>query len=274
MKDPIKYYNKEYPDVDEMVMIRIDNIGESCVNVTLMEYNIQGIIVFKELWHRRLRKRNLRQAAPIGRSMPAQVMSNRDDGSKVISLTKKRITPEETKDFSKLFSKNRKIISMIENLSHILSLDFKDLTKKIIHKLNEKYIENNEYDFDSIHDLMETYNDDFSYLDFLDLDANLKENFIDIIQKNFKVEDIKLSVKIALVSNSPQGINTVKEILLKHESENPDINMYLDTSPYYIFETVTTDLNKYKKKLNDLVSKTESDLLANNCKFKLIEKSY
>ena len=274
MKDPIKYYSKEYPDVDEMVMIRIDNIGESCVNVTLMEYNIQGIIVFKELWHRRLRKRNLRQAAPIGRTMPAQVMSNKEDGSEVITLTKKRITPEETKEFSKIFSKNRKIISMVENLSHSLSLDFKDLCKKIIHKLNQEYVECQDNEFESIHDLMESSHNDFSYLDSLDLDSKTKEYFIEIIQKNFRVEEIKLFAKIALVSNSPQGINTVKEILLKHESENPDINMYLDTSPYYIFETVTTDLNTYKKKLNNLVTNVQTDLVANNCQFKLIQKSY
>ena len=75
MKDQIKYYKRKYPLVDEMVMIRIDNIGEACVNVTLMEYDIEGIIVFKELWAKRLRKRNLRQAAPIGKCMPAQVMA-------------------------------------------------------------------------------------------------------------------------------------------------------------------------------------------------------
>ena len=74
MKDQLKYYNRQYPQVDEVVMIRIDDIGESCVNVTLMEYDIGGIIIFKELWNKRLRKKNLRQAAPIGRTMPAQVM--------------------------------------------------------------------------------------------------------------------------------------------------------------------------------------------------------
>ena len=46
MKDQLKYYNRKYPLVDEMVMIRIDSIGKA-VNVTLMEYDMEGIIVLK-----------------------------------------------------------------------------------------------------------------------------------------------------------------------------------------------------------------------------------
>lgn len=279
MKDPIKYYNRQYPELNEMVMIRIDNIGESCVNVTLMEYDIEGIIVFKELWHRRLRKRNLRQAAPIGRCMPAQVMTANEDGEGLVTLTKKRIKPEEIKEFSKKFGKNKKVISIVENLSHKCNLNFKDTCKKIIHPLNKTFIESgNETDdaktYETLYDLMEANKNDFQYLDDIELKDDVREQLQEIITKNFKEEDVKLSAKIAMVSNSLEGIKVVKNVLLDSEKENDEFNYYLDKTPYYNIEIVTNDIDTYSKKLNQIVDNIKTRILSENGQFKLIEKSY
>ena len=279
MKDQIKYYKRKYPLVDEMVMIRIDNIGEACVNVTLMEYDIEGIIVFKELWAKRLRKRNLRQAAPIGKCMPAQVMAtegNREGVDKLISLTKKRLTQDEISEFSKLFTKNKQVISLVENLSHITETNFEVLIEKIIHELNQRFIEIEEPDYESILDIFEEAekNDDYKFLEDLDLSDVVKENLIGLIKKKFKPINEKVSAKLALLSNSNEGINMIKRVLIASENENQDFSYYLDKTPYYNIEINTDEPRLYKKKLDEIVNNIQTEILSNKGQFKLVEKSY
>lgn len=279
MKDQIKYYKRKYPLVDEMVMIRIDNIGEACVNVTLMEYDIEGIIVFKELWAKRLRKRNLRQAAPIGKCMPAQVMATEGEMecvNKLVSLTKKRLTSDEISEFSKIFTKNKQVISLIENLSHITETNFEVLIEKIIHELNQKFIEVEEPDYESILDIFEEAekNDEYEFLEDLDLSDEVKENLISLIKKKFKPINEKVSAKLAILSNSNEGINMIKRVLGASENENQDFNYYLDKTPYYNIEINTDEPRLYKKKLDQIVNNIQSEILSNKGQFKLVEKSY
>ena len=280
MKDQLKYYNRKYPLVDEMVMIRIDSIGESCVNVTLMEYDMEGIIVFKELWNRRLRKRNLRQAAPIGRTVIAQVMTadSEEGENNVITLTKKRITPEEIKEFSSIYSKNKQVISMIENISHTSNTDFNYLMEKVVHFLNSKYVENSDNDnnYESILDMLEEANtdNDFEFLDEIEIKLEVKNQIIEFVKNKFKPEVVKLSAKIALLSSSIQGINLIRDVLINNEKQNPDFSFYLDKTPYYVIEINTDNKKLYNKKLESIVNNIQKQILSNDGQFKLIEKSY
>ena len=278
MKDPLKYYNRPYPQVDEFVMIRIDDIGEACVNVTLMEYDVGGTIIFKELWHKRLRKKNMRQAAPIGRTMPAQVMLSGESDSKnnVITLTKRRITPEEIKDFSSIYSKNRQVISFMENLTHTNEIEFNTLLENIVHPLNRDYVECNEPDYESILDLFEEGNqeDNYDFLNQLDISEKIKDDLIELINKKFKPTIEKVFAKIALLSSSHLGINVIKNVLLKSENENKDFNYYLDKTPYYNIEITTDQSVVYKKKLAKIVESIQKDMVAADGQFKLIEKSF
>ena len=278
MKDQLKYYNRPYPQVDEFVMIRIDDIGEACVNVTLMEYDIGGIIIFKELWHKRLRKKNMRQAAPIGRTMPAQVMLSGESDSKnnVITLTKRRITPEEIKEFSSIYSKQRQVISFVENLTHTNEVEFSTLLEKIVHPLNRDYVECEEPMYQSILDLFEESNqeDNFDFLNDIDVSDKIKEDLINLIKKKFKPTDEKVSAKIALLSSSHLGINVIKDVLIKSENDNKDFSYYLDKTPYYNIEITTDQPSIYKKKLAQIVDSIQKEMIAADGQFKLIEKSF
>jgi len=246
MKDPIQFYNKNIPDIEEVVMIRFDSISDNCIYVTLMEYNISGIIIFKELSRKRVRTRNLRQLAPIGRTVPAVVTN--DSNSDTISLTRKRITEDEINDFSDKYKKNRKVISILENLSHTTNMTFNDTLTKILHVLDRKYVETEE--FKSVYDLMKESYTDLEYMDDLRLDPTIISNFRELIIRNFPKEIKKIQLKVALVSNSINGINTIKEIFVQIQKDFPEIKIFLEKTPYYIIELLQNDdsqLNKIKE---------------------------
>lgn len=61
-----RYYEKQYPDPDEPVMVEVNSIHEMGVYVRLLEYgNIEGMIVSSELSKRRIR--SMAQIVRVGR---------------------------------------------------------------------------------------------------------------------------------------------------------------------------------------------------------------
>lgn len=54
-----RFYEKEYPDVDDVVIVKVKNIAEMGAYVSLLEYNnIEGMILMSELSRRRIRSIN------------------------------------------------------------------------------------------------------------------------------------------------------------------------------------------------------------------------
>jgi translation initiation factor 2 alpha subunit (eIF-2alpha) len=266
MKDPIQLYSNKHPKVDEVVMIRYDDIADNCVEVTLMEYNMKGIIVFKELSKRRLRKRNLRQAAPIGKLAPAIVTNDSTDN--IISLTRKRITDEETKKFSEKFKKNKKIISIFENLSYETKMPFNEVLEKISHKLDEFIIESEEYE--SLYDLFNDNNDNFYYLEKLDLEKNILDSLEEIILKNFIKPPEKIQIKMAIVSNGLEGVNIIKDIFNTVIENNKSLTYYLEKTPYYIIEMLSNDVKNDMIKLKSISDIIEKYIVNKGGNFKLM----
>ncbi|VVU94918.1 hypothetical protein CPAV1605_643 [seawater metagenome] len=268
MKDPLQFYNNTKPVLDEIVMIRYDDIAENCVYVTLLEYNIKGIIIFKELSKRRLRKRNLRQAAPIGKFAPAIVCDEAEDEDSNISLTRKRLTDDEVKQFTEKYRKNRKIISIMENLGYFAQKKIQEMFTMIAHPLDKQYIEDEEYD--TLYDFLEEKFDDFSYLDFLNLDNEILEKFKELIIKNFSKASEKIQTKMAIVSNTIEGINLTKQILTKYENENPDFLFYLEKAPYYIIEKTSDDVNNDQKRMDSIATSIGEFISSKQGNFKVI----
>lgn len=265
MKDPIQFYNRKIPLQDEIVMIRYDEIAENCVYVTLMEYNIKGMIIFKELSKRRLRKRNLQQAAPIGKFAPAVVSEETDDN--IIVLTRRRVTDDEVRSFSEVYKKNRKIISMMENLSYYFKWDINKAFELITHPLDERYIESEEYE--DLYSLFEN-TDDLSYLDDLNIEVEVKDKLKEIICKNFIQSSEKISVKMAIVSNSLEGINVTKEILTTILNTYKDISICLEKSPYYIMEMMSNNPNNDLTKLKKIAEEIGKLIVAKQGNFKIM----
>ena len=263
MKDPIQFYNKKIPDVEEVVMIRFDDISDNCIYVTLMEYNISGIIIFKELSRRRVKTKNLRQLAPIGRTVPAVVTN--ESNAETITLTRKRITEDEINEFSEKYKKNRKVISILENLSHTTNMSFNEILINILHVLDKKYIETEQYE--SVFDLMKESYTNLEYLDDLELDQTIISKFKELIIKNFPKEVEKIQLKVALVSNSINGINTIKEIFAEIQKDFPEIKIFLDKTPYYVIEL----LHNHDSQLQKIKEYIQTKMLEDNGIFKEIK---
>jgi transcriptional accessory protein Tex/SPT6 len=68
-----RFYEKKFPDKDEVVMVNVRSIAEMGAYVTLLEYNnIEGMILLSELSRRRIRSIN--KLVRVGRNEAVMVL--------------------------------------------------------------------------------------------------------------------------------------------------------------------------------------------------------
>ena len=68
-----RFYENEYPEPEEVVMVNVKDIAEMGAYVTLLEYNnIEGMIMFSELSRRRIR--SIHKLIRVGRNEVVMVL--------------------------------------------------------------------------------------------------------------------------------------------------------------------------------------------------------
>jgi translation initiation factor 2 subunit 1 len=85
-------YENKFPEVDELVKVKVRQIAEMGAYVNLLEYNnIEGMILLSELSRRRIR--SIQRLIRVGREEVVVVL--RVDKEKgYIDLSKRRVSPE------------------------------------------------------------------------------------------------------------------------------------------------------------------------------------
>lgn len=76
-----RFYEKKFPDKDEVVMVNVRSIAEMGAYVSLLEYdNIEGMILLSELSRRRIRSIN--KLIRVGRNEAVMVLRVDQDKGK------------------------------------------------------------------------------------------------------------------------------------------------------------------------------------------------
>ena len=106
-KQPCRFYEEKYPEVDQLVMVRVKSLAEMGAYVSLMEYNnIEGMILFSELSRRRIR--SISKLIRVGRQ-EAVVVLRVDKEKGYIDLSKRRVSPEDFATCEEKFNKSKAV---------------------------------------------------------------------------------------------------------------------------------------------------------------------
>src|SRR3989338_3588906 len=88
-----RFYEQKYPEVDDLVMVRVKSITEIGAYVSLLEYdNSEGLILSSELSRKRIR--SISQLIRVGRT-EAVVVLRVDSEKGYVDLSKSKVAPED-----------------------------------------------------------------------------------------------------------------------------------------------------------------------------------
>ena len=102
-----RFYEQQFPEIDELVMVNVRSIAEMGAYVSLLEYNnIEGMILLSELSRRRIRSIN--KLIRVGKNEVVMVL--RVDKEKgYIDLSKRRVDPEDILKCEERFNKAKTV---------------------------------------------------------------------------------------------------------------------------------------------------------------------
>ena len=130
-------YKNQYPEVEDLVIVRVKSVQEMGAYVELMEYDgIEGMILLSELSRRRIRSIN--KLIRVGKQEVVVVL--RVDKEKgYIDLSKRRVSPEDIAACEEKYNKSKTVHSILRNVSETQNVKLQQLYEQFGWDLYTKY---------------------------------------------------------------------------------------------------------------------------------------
>eukprot|EP00594_Rhizosolenia_setigera_P011513 CAMPEP_0178957102 /NCGR_PEP_ID=MMETSP0789-20121207/10692_1 /TAXON_ID=3005 /ORGANISM="Rhizosolenia setigera, Strain CCMP 1694" /LENGTH=333 /DNA_ID=CAMNT_0020639243 /DNA_START=35 /DNA_END=1036 /DNA_ORIENTATION=- len=234
-----RFYEQQYPEVEELVVVTVRHIGGMGAYVSLLEYNnIEGMILLSEVSRRRIRSIN--KLLRVGRN--EVVMALRVDQEKgYIDLSKRRVSPEDVAKCEDRFNKAKAVHGVLRYLAEKRKLYLEDLYVKVGWPLYRKY--GHAYDAFKLALADDALSQEDPFED-IDLDNELKEELKAYIRRRLAPQPIKIRSDIEVSCYTYEGIDAIREALfagMALSTENTQIKIKLIAPPIYVLSTMTLE---------------------------------
>ena len=235
-----RWYEKEFPEAEELVMVQVVQIAQMGSYVKLLEYgDIEGMILLSELSRRRIRSIN--KLIRVGKREAVMVLRV-DKERGYIDLSKRRVSLEEVAQCEMKYNKSKQAAAIIRQVAKATGKTELELNQEITWPL---------YKTEFKHPL-----DAFKVCLDAPTTVRTKTNCADetwaaltkVIKLRMTPKPIKIRSSIEVSCFAYAGINAVKEALSKglmaSEGTNMKISIRLIAPPLYVM--ITNSLNKDK----------------------------
>lgn len=240
-----RFYEKKFPEVDDLIMVKVNRIEDMGAYVSILEYNdMEGMILMSELSKRRFRSVN--KLIRVGRHEVVLVL--RVDSQKgYIDLSKRRVSPKDILKCEEKFSKSKKVHQTVRHVAQKHNMTVEELNRRAIWPLYKKY----GHALDALKEA--TMNPDAVFGD-LDIDEDIKKSLLIDIQLRLAPQALKLRGRIDVWCFGYEGIDAVKNALKKGKEISTDevaINIKLIAPPQYVIVTSCHDKEKGMAKIQE-----------------------
>lgn len=243
-----RYYENQYPLVEEVVVVNVRTIAEMGAYVTLLEYdNIEGMILLSELSRRRIRSVN--KLIRVNRNEVVMVLRvDREKG--YIDLSKRRVDPDSIAKCEDRYNKAKAVHRVLRQVAEKQGLILKELYRSIGWPLYKKY----GHAYDAFKLCLTDQEDIFRGLP--DLDPEVVAVLTDYIKKRLAPQPIKIRADVEVTCFTYEGIDAVKESLLAGAAlgtKDSPIKIKLIAPPMYVVTTSTLDKDLGIEALNKAI---------------------
>ncbi|XP_041429352.1 eukaryotic translation initiation factor 2 subunit 1 isoform X1 [Xenopus laevis] len=235
-----RFYRKQRPIVDDVVMVKVLAIFEYGAYVMLLEYNgIKGMIYLKELSSKRIR--SVKRILKLHRKVCLKVIKV-DQDTGYIYLSKRRVTPEQVKKCEDKYKKSKTIFRIMCQVATVLGntedAELESLCARTAWVFDDKY---NSPGYGAYAAFQHAVFDP-SVLDGLTLKEEERRVLIDTINCRLVPPVLKMQADVEVACYRYEGIDAVKDALragLSCSTENMPIKINLIASPCYAISTTT-----------------------------------
>ncbi|PAA86059.1 hypothetical protein BOX15_Mlig028716g2, partial [Macrostomum lignano] len=256
-----RYYERKFPELEEVVMVNVRSIQEMGAYVHLLEYNnIEGMILLSELSRRRIRSIN--KLIRVGRNEVVLVIRV-DKNKGYIDLSKRRVSQEEVEKCEEKFAKAKAVNQILKRVGEKLGYEKDEQLEELYNKTA--------WHFDRKYNRpgasFETFKHSVTNPEVLnecEIDDQVKEVLLENIRRRLMPQSVRIRSDIEVSCFTYEGIDAVKAALkagLKHATEEFPLHINLIAPPEYVVTTSTLDrqegLVKMRAALDDVKANIE-----------------
>ena len=205
---------------------------------------------------------HLKKGLSVGKVIVLQVI-NVDNVKGFIDLSNKNIKPEEVDKCNLRYAKSKQVENIVKLLALRTYKSMEAIYKKVIWPLYKTH----NHALDALKEII--VNGNLSILNRLNVNDEIKNELMNILKKRWKYIPIKIRADFKLTCFNFDGIEAIKEALLKGEkksTENIQIKLSIIKAPLYRCILTTTNAEKEKgfEIMNQVLEEIKRSIEARN----------
>lgn len=251
-----RMYQNLFPEENELVMVRVMEVSDTCVYVDLLEYNKRGIIVLSEISRKRIRTVN--KVMRVGKIEISSVVRV-DPVLGYIDLSKKRVDPEDVPEMESKWSKSKAVHTIMRYISEKSNHAMMDLCARIAWPLYETHT----HAFDALMELSKDPLIDFD----LDISEEERDYLMTAVHHYMTPPWTNVITQIEITCFSRNGVEHVKHALRvgqqSFQGDPEHLSIRLDTPPVWNIVLKTKQVDEGKRILEDICHRIETSIQEN-----------
>eukprot|EP00300_Choanocystis_sp_HF-7_P005192 c13939_g1_i1.p1 GENE.c13939_g1_i1~~c13939_g1_i1.p1 ORF type:complete len:327 (-),score=72.60 c13939_g1_i1:49-1029(-) len=257
-----RFYEKKYPDVDDIVTVQVNSIAEMGAYCSLLEYNnIEGMILFSELSRRRIRSVN--KLIRVGRNEVVMVLRV-DQEKGYIDLSKRRVSPEDVGPAEDRFNKAKQVHSIVRHTAEVLHKTTQELCEMVSWPLYKTRGDAYEAFSQAVLDPDEVLKD-------LNLPKEVQAELVHNIRRRLAPMPIRLRAEVAVTCFTYEGIEAIKAALSKGLIGEGDetVKIALLAPPVYVLTCTCLNTAQGVSQLNKSIELIKTAIEASGGKMEI-----
>ena len=260
-------YDREYPQVNDLVMCKIVSIINDGAYVELMEYNnIQGLILNSDMSTKRMKR--VKQIVKEGREEVLRAIRV-DTNQGYIDLSKKSVKVDEVKEFHEFYGKSKQVHTIMKSLAIKLNItNLEDLYLKFGWKIYKSY----EHAYDGFKEMIENPDE---VCENAGINGDMKKALLEVLKIKMVPHPVKVRAEFKLTCYTKEGIDALKYALKQGESlstENIQIKFSIIASPKYEASTLTIKKIEGLNLIKEAIKKVEAAIKSKSGNFEVTIK--
>lgn len=232
--EPSYFYQRQVPEVGELVMARINSIDDIGVSCQLLEYNnLTAFLPLNEISKKRLR--SLRKVINVGNVKVLQVLRA---NHQYVDLSKKHVDHLMIEEGTDKYEKGKHLVSIFRQLAEISHWSYDELLSQILWPLYSRYEEGESHPYQILRRFA------FDGEEIPELSEVLKEPLKKIIRQRMIVKETKLEATIELTCYTFEGIDVIKAAVKSTMANFPEVKLQYVSAPTYQVWATGTDQEK------------------------------
>ena len=226
-------YEQQFPDVDDVVMVKVSRITETGVYADLLEYDVEGLMVLSEISNRRLR--NIRSQIHIGKTFVAMVLRV-DEDKGYVDISKKRVTLEDREKCKEYYHASKTVDDILRHVCMKSEIDLKSAYQSFGWHMYREYPH-------ALDALKEIVVNPEGFFTIFDVSTNLKKYLIEECCRRLTRKIETLGADIEVTCFKYDGIESIKKALCvgtKLSADDLQVYILYQGAPLYSVRTKTS----------------------------------